>query len=60
VAEPLGIDFWIGLPEEHESRVALIIPAPPPDPQGPISPMMVAMVGSASIQALQMFNTVAI
>ena len=28
VADPLGIDFWIGLPEEHESRVAPIIPAP--------------------------------
>lgn len=57
VAEPLGLDFWIGLPEEHESRVALIIPAPPPDPRGPISPMMAAMVDPASIQALQMFNT---
>ncbi len=26
VAEPLGIDFWIGLPEEHEHRVAPVIP----------------------------------
>ena len=26
VAEPLGIDFWIGLPEEHEDRVAPVIP----------------------------------
>src|SRR5216683_1549091 len=34
VAEPLGLDFWIGLPEEHESRVAPIIPAPPPGPDG--------------------------
>ena len=25
VAEPLGIDFWIGLPEEHEQRVAPVI-----------------------------------
>ena len=24
IAEPLGIDFWIGLPEEHEDRVAPI------------------------------------
>ncbi len=32
VAEPLGIDFWIGLPEEHESRVAPMIPwLPGPD-----------------------------
>lgn len=26
VAEPLGIDFWIGLPAEHEHRVAPVIP----------------------------------
>ena len=57
VAEPLGLDFWIGLPEKHESRVAPIIPAPPPDPAGPISPMMAAMVDPASLQALLMFNT---
>jgi len=25
VAGPLGLDFWIGLPEEHESRVAPMI-----------------------------------
>jgi CubicO group peptidase (beta-lactamase class C family) len=25
VAEPLGLDFWIGLPEEHEDRVATTI-----------------------------------
>ncbi|MFQ5948015.1 MAG: serine hydrolase domain-containing protein, partial [Acidimicrobiia bacterium] len=29
VAEPLGIDFWIGLPEEHHARVAHLIDAPP-------------------------------
>ena len=26
---PLGLDLWIGLPEEHESRVSPIIPLPP-------------------------------
>jgi CubicO group peptidase (beta-lactamase class C family) len=25
IAEPLGLDFWIGLPEEHESRVAMLV-----------------------------------
>jgi CubicO group peptidase (beta-lactamase class C family) len=25
VAEPLGLDFWIGLPEEHEGRLALLL-----------------------------------
>jgi CubicO group peptidase (beta-lactamase class C family) len=29
VAKPLGLDFWIGLPEEQEHRVATIIPAAP-------------------------------
>ncbi len=28
VAKPLGLDFWIGLPEEQESRVAPMIFAP--------------------------------
>lgn len=28
VAGPLGLDFWIGLPEEHEGRVARLIPTP--------------------------------
>jgi CubicO group peptidase (beta-lactamase class C family) len=31
VARPLGIDFWIGLPEEHESRVAPMIFPPVTD-----------------------------
>jgi CubicO group peptidase (beta-lactamase class C family) len=30
IAEPLGIDFWIGLPEAEEPRVAQIIPPEPP------------------------------
>ena len=25
IAEPLGLDFWIGLPEEQESRVAMLV-----------------------------------
>ena len=57
VAEPLGLDFWIGLPEEHESRVALMIPAPPPSPEGPISAMFAAMVDPTSLPALLMFNS---
>jgi CubicO group peptidase (beta-lactamase class C family) len=28
VAGPLGIDFWMGLPEAHEPRVARMIPGP--------------------------------
>jgi CubicO group peptidase (beta-lactamase class C family) len=34
VAAPLDLEFWIGLPEEHEPRLATIIPPDPPeDPQ---------------------------
>jgi CubicO group peptidase (beta-lactamase class C family) len=58
VAEPLGLDFWIGLPEELENRVAPIIPADPPDPSGPISPMMMVIATDpTSMQSLVMFNT---
>jgi len=58
VAEPLGLDFWMSLPEALEDRVAPIIPADPPDPSGPVSPMMMAIATDpASLQALLMFNT---
>lgn len=33
IAAPLGLDFWIGLPEEQEARVARLCPAPPPAPE---------------------------
>ncbi len=35
VAEPLGIDFHIGLDASHDSRTADMIPAPPPPPGQP-------------------------
>ncbi len=57
VAEPLGLDFWIGLPEELENRVAFMIPAPPPGPEGPVSAMFVAMADPTSLQTLVMFNS---
>jgi len=58
VAEPLGLDFWMGLPETHENRVAPIIPADPPDPSGPVSPMIMAIaIDQTSLQAILMFNT---
>src|SRR5947208_8742178 len=58
VAEPLDLDFWMGLPVTHETRVAPIIPADPPDPSGPVSPMMMAIaMDQASLQAILMFNT---
>jgi CubicO group peptidase (beta-lactamase class C family) len=33
VAGPLGLDFWIGLPEAEEPRVSPMIPAPRPTPE---------------------------
>ena len=30
IAKPLGVEFWIGLPEELHGRVSPLIPAPPP------------------------------
>jgi CubicO group peptidase (beta-lactamase class C family) len=39
VCGPLGIDFWMGLPESEEPRVAGMIPYPPDDrPARPASP----------------------
>lgn len=32
IAAPLGADFWIGLPEEHDARTAQLVPAPMPAP----------------------------
>jgi CubicO group peptidase (beta-lactamase class C family) len=57
VAEPLGLDFWIGLPEEHRTRVSLIISADPPSPGEPLSPIYAALADPASLQTLVIFNT---
>lgn len=35
IAGPQGLDFWIGLPDSLEPRVARIAPPPPPDPADP-------------------------
>jgi len=35
LAEPLGLDFHIGLAAEHDARVAEIVPAPPSPPGAP-------------------------
>jgi CubicO group peptidase (beta-lactamase class C family) len=40
ICEPLGLDFWIGLPEEHEARVSDLISSPPPVPDGHVSKFM--------------------
>jgi CubicO group peptidase (beta-lactamase class C family) len=35
IAGPLGLDFWIGLPESEDARVARITPPPAVDPHDP-------------------------
>jgi CubicO group peptidase (beta-lactamase class C family) len=53
VAGPLGLDFWIGLPERLEPRVAPMIPGEP-DTE---SPFFAAMANPTSLQALLFLNT---
>ncbi len=53
VARPLGLAFWIGLPEQRESRVALMIPGEA-DLE---SPFFQAMANPTSLQALMFHNT---
>lgn len=58
VAGPLGLDFHIGLAEEHESRVAPTIRADPPPPGEPRSRFLTLMADDPqSIQALTVKNT---
>jgi CubicO group peptidase (beta-lactamase class C family) len=56
VAEPLGLDFWIGLPEEHEHRTALMMQAPPPGPGEPVGPLFLAMADPTTPQFAVLAN----
>ncbi|WP_163509273.1 serine hydrolase domain-containing protein [Fodinicola acaciae] len=58
VAEPLGLDFWFGLPAELEPRVSPTIPADPTAP-GALVPTMYATIfaDQTSIPALMMMNS---
>jgi CubicO group peptidase (beta-lactamase class C family) len=55
IAEPLGLDFWIGLPEREEARTARMI-LPEPDLDN-LSPFMRAMMNPKSPQALALGNS---
>ena len=58
IAEPLNLDLWIGLPEEHEPRVAPTISAPLPEPGGVIPTFYrVAMTDPDSVGALVLMNS---
>jgi CubicO group peptidase (beta-lactamase class C family) len=58
VAEPLGLDFWIGLPEGHEPRVAPSISPDPPAPGRPVPRFYeVAMTDPSSIPGMIVWNS---
>jgi CubicO group peptidase (beta-lactamase class C family) len=58
VAEPRGVDLWIGLPPEHEPRVAATQPAEAPAAGAEIpSFYRSAMADPTSIAALVMMNS---
>ncbi len=58
VAEPLGLDFWIGLPEEQEPRVAQSISPAPPAPGQPLPPFYaVGMTDPTSIPGMIVWNS---
>ncbi|MCF6474388.1 beta-lactamase family protein [Nonomuraea sp. MG754425] len=54
VAEPLGLEFWLGLPEEQEGRVAPTVPADPP--REPPTFSLRAFTEPGSMQALVLAN----
>jgi CubicO group peptidase (beta-lactamase class C family) len=58
VARPLGLDFWIGMPAEHDARVAPIMPVQPPAAQDEVSEFFArAMSDPTSIPALVALNS---
>ncbi len=55
IAAPLGLDFWIGLPEDIEARVARVM-RPRLDPNMPATGFMRALQDRQSISALFFLN----
>jgi CubicO group peptidase (beta-lactamase class C family) len=53
IAEPLGLDFWIGLPEAHENRVARLRMAPY---TAQPTPLMAAMMNRDSLTSKAFLN----
>jgi CubicO group peptidase (beta-lactamase class C family) len=49
IARPLKADFWIGLPEDQNARVAPILPAPPPSPETPPDPLAARIADPQSL-----------
>ncbi len=57
VADPLGVDFWIGAPEEIETRFARVLMAVPDLNAAPGSFANVMMKDMNSLQAKSILNT---
>jgi CubicO group peptidase (beta-lactamase class C family) len=49
IAAPLGVDFWIGLPEAEDARVAPILPPAPPEPGAELDPLTRRMLDPTSL-----------
>lgn len=61
IATPLGIDFWIGLPDSEHHRVARMVPWQP-DRKAPLAAFTAALqrglkAGEPSLQYLALMNT---
>jgi CubicO group peptidase (beta-lactamase class C family) len=58
VAEPLGLDLWIGLPDAEHHRVATLLAPPPPAADEPLPAFLVRVLSEpGSIPSLIMLNT---
>ncbi|HEX6354942.1 serine hydrolase domain-containing protein [Actinophytocola sp.] len=57
IAEPLGLDLWLGLPEDVEPRVATMGPADPRPDDEPSKLSVVAATEPQSLQGQLMLNT---
>jgi CubicO group peptidase (beta-lactamase class C family) len=57
IAEPLGLDLWLGLPEEIEPRVAVMGQADPQPGDEPPRLTVVAATEPESVQARLLLNT---
>ena len=57
VAEPLGLDFWLGLPDSEEGRIAHTIPVDMTAPGTPVPSLFVAaMTDPTSIPGQMLLN----
>ena len=58
IAGPLGLDLWVGLPDDRAAQVAPLVPPPMPEPGDAIPAFYLqAMTDPTSIPALVLGNT---